>query len=77
MKKIITALFLIAVCAGCYRTHNEGPAERAGRHVDNAVEETRDDIHRSARNAREMGHDVKERVWHDDDVRDRAERNNN
>jgi len=67
---LLTGLFFVA----CDRNRAEGPAERAGRHIDNAADEIHDDAVRTGRNARDIGHDVKERIRPDDDAEDAIER---
>ncbi len=63
MKKLLIASAFTAVfCVACNRTQPEGPAERAGRHVDNASDKIHDDAVRTGENAKEIGRDVKQRL---------------
>lgn len=63
MKKILLSAAVAAACLiACNRTQPEGPAERAGRHIDNAADEIHDDAVRSGHNAKSAINDVKRRL---------------
>ena len=77
MKHILIAAALTALSfAACDRNAPEGPAERAGRKIDNAADEVHDDAVRTSENAKEIGRDIKHRVRTDDDAEDARERAN-
>ena len=72
---LFTSLCAVTLFAGCDRNRPEGPAERAGRHIDNTADEIHDDAVRTGRNAKSMAHDVHERLKTDDTAEDARERN--
>jgi hypothetical protein len=63
MKRILltVSIFSIGLFA-CNRTQPVGPAERAGRNIDNAADEVHDDAVRTGHNAKEIARDVKQRL---------------
>ena len=72
--KLILGYFLITVLSACYHTRAEGPAERAGRHIDSATNSAIESGERAGERMREAGHDVRNRLSEDDDAAERAER---
>lgn len=63
MTKLLISSALFMLCfAACNRTQPEGPAERAGRHIDNAADKVHDDAVRTGENAKEIGRDVEQRI---------------
>jgi hypothetical protein len=73
-KIMILAIFVISMLSACDRRYHEGPAERAGRHIDNAADEVHDSAVRTGHEIKEEAHDLKDRVRSDDDRDDERER---
>jgi hypothetical protein len=75
---IVLALCGITSLTACHNNaRNEGPAESAGRHIDNAANDVHDTAVRAGHDIKEEGREVKNRIRTDDDAEDRAERGRN
>jgi hypothetical protein len=72
MKTQIASIFAVSLfvlsTAACHRNHAkpaEGPMQRAGEHVDNAAEKTKDAAKDVAHDTKEGAKDIKNDVKHD------------
>ena len=62
LRKLVLATLVMLAVSACNRTQPEGPAERAGRKIDNAADKVHDDAVRTGENAKEIGRDVADRI---------------
>jgi hypothetical protein len=44
LKKMFIIMFVVSLTAGIYGCKKEGPAERAGKSIDNALEQAKDKL---------------------------------
>lgn len=63
MKLALVTLTVALALVGCSRNrYGEGPAERGGRHIDNAAEKTADSAERVTNNARSAIRDTRDDI---------------
>ena len=60
MKQLATAAAMLLVLAGTACTDKEGPAERAGERLDDAVSEARDRLEEAGDEVREAGEEIRD-----------------
>ncbi|MDB5212485.1 MAG: hypothetical protein JWO86_412 [Myxococcaceae bacterium] len=68
IASIFAASLFVLGTAACHRNHArpaEGPVQRAGEHVDNAAEKTKDAAKDVAHDTKEGAKDIKNDVKHD------------
>jgi F0F1-type ATP synthase membrane subunit b/b' len=63
-KKILTILAVLTLAAGLYACggEEEGPAEKAGKQVDETMEETREEMDEMKEETMEMGEEAADRA---------------
>lgn len=75
MKKVIAISLLALAVSACDRKQPEGPAERAGRRIDNAADSVHDGTARTVDNARSMGRELRSDVTPSDETVERTKEN--
>lgn len=75
MNRMLYVALLALVISGCDRRQPEGPAERAGRKIDNASDEIHDSAVRTKENAKSMGREVRDDVTPSDETVERTKEN--
>ncbi len=75
MKTILIAALTLVSLSACNRTQPEGPAERAGRKIDNAADSAHDSAVRTKDNAASMGREIRNEATPSEETVERTKEN--
>lgn len=75
MNRILFMALTVFALYGCDRRQPEGPAERAGKKIDNASDEIHDSAVRTKENAKSMGREVRDQATPSDETVERTKEN--